>query len=190
MTEHLEIEYKNLLTKDEFILLKNYVNVAEQDFFCQTNEYFDTANFDLKKAGCALRIREKYGQLELTLKQPKEVGLLETNEFISERQRRLIIEQLEFPEGLIRKKLDAMQIPVHKIKHFGVLTTYRAEVSYLGGLLALDKSYYLNHEDFEVEYEVSDPKSRVYFNQLLDTLHIPIRQTKNKVERFFQELHK
>ena len=43
---HLEIEYKTLLTKDEFNRLNNqFSHVAPVK---QTNYYFDSENFDMK----------------------------------------------------------------------------------------------------------------------------------------------
>ena len=93
MSQHLEIEFKNILTKEEFIKLQKYFSVSDNDFFCQHNDYFDTENFALKQLGCALQIVEKNGNYELTLKEPWEVGLLETNEEIREEERKMLIEQ-------------------------------------------------------------------------------------------------
>ena len=54
----------------------------------------------------------------------------------------------------------------------------------------LDKSFYLNKEDFEVEYEVTDPKAYKHITRLLTSLNIPIRKTENKVQRFYNEWRK
>ena len=51
-------------------------------------------------------------------------------------------------------KLIQLQIQLDKITYFGTLTTYRKEFQYKDGLLVLDKSYYLNKHDYELEYEV------------------------------------
>lgn len=185
MENHLEIEFKNVLTKDEFIRLQQFLGVTENDFFLQVNDYFDTDDFALKKAGCALRIRTKEGHMELTLKEPNDAGLLETNEPISEVERDLLLEHKFFPKGAIEKKLKSMQISLEKISHFGTLTTSRAEIPFYEGLLVLDKSFYLNKEDFEVEYEVTDPKAYKHITRLLTSLNIPVRKTENKVQRFY-----
>lgn len=49
MENHLEIEFKNVLTKDEFIRLQQFLGITENDFFLQVNDYFDTDDFALKK---------------------------------------------------------------------------------------------------------------------------------------------
>lgn len=190
MCEQLEIEYKNLLTKAEFKKLQSFFSICNDEFLTQENDYFDTPEFALKKMGCALRIRYKSGTYEMTLKEPREVGLLETNEMIKERERILFLKENIFPSGSIKNKLKQLGIPVEKVVHFGTLKTLRAEIPYAGGLLVLDKSYYLNKEDFEVEYEVDDPKYVENFHKLLETLQIPQRKTDNKVQRFYKEMIK
>lgn len=59
MSETIEIEFKNLLTKVEYEKLLNAFNVKDEQIICQTNHYFDTPDFTLKDLGSALRIREK-----------------------------------------------------------------------------------------------------------------------------------
>ena len=80
MDQHIEIEYKNLLTKQDFERLVQFFKIESNQFFTQQNHYFDTTDFRLKKSGSALRIREKNETYELTLKQPAAEGKLETNQ--------------------------------------------------------------------------------------------------------------
>ena len=49
----------------------------------------------------------------------------------------------------------------------------------------------LKKEDYELEFEVSNrEKGEIYFTELLSTLKIPVRKTKNKVRRFYEEKYK
>ncbi len=80
MTQEIEIEFKNLLTKSEFLKLSEALCMKEHDFKQQVNHYFDTKDFSLKQKKSALRIREKDGAFVLTLKEPAAVGLLETHQ--------------------------------------------------------------------------------------------------------------
>lgn len=186
MSEQLEIEFKNIVTEEEFIKLLDYFSLTEEDFFSQENEYFDTEDFILKQLGCALRIRQKNGKYEFTLKEPQEIGLLETNEEISKVARKKLIEENQFPEGKIAEKLRKLNIPLEKVKYFGSLKTDRKELPYYDGILVLDKSYYLNIVDFELEYEVEDYETgKQHFISLLQTLQIPQRKTLNKIQRFY-----
>lgn len=191
MDKHIEIEFKNLLTKSEFDLLKSSLNFTEGDFQTQTNYYFDTANFQLKQQKSALRIREKNGQYELTLKQPHENDLLETNDILTKEAAEIAInaKNLNQPEFLHHELFFILKengISLEDITLFGSLKTLRAEKEYKGGLLVLDNSYYLNEEDFELEYEVSDrANGEVIFKELLAEYRIPMRETENKVKRLY-----
>lgn len=188
MSEHIEIEFKNLLTRNEFIKLTNYFSINKTDFFFQENYYFDTADFQLKKLESALRIRKKNDQYELTLKQPNDVGLLETNQVITEQEKKDLLKKRLFPTGEVAEKLIQMGIALDEIVYFGKLSTFRAEIPYCDGLLVFDKSYYFNKEDFELEYEVEHAeKGKEIFLNLLTQFQIPIRKTANKIQLFYHE---
>ena len=191
MSQNIEIEFKNIVTFDEFNKLKTFFQIVDSDFIIQENHYFDTPAFDLKKSGSALRIRNKNGKLEMTLKQPHPDGLLETNETLNQLEADQLLQNGEINQGPIRKLIEKMNINPELIQYFGSLRTNRAEKEYNGGLIVLDHSYYLNKEDFEIEYEVSNRKiGKKHFSELLEQLQIPIRVTENKIKRFYIEKYK
>ncbi|WAA08648.1 CYTH domain-containing protein [Fervidibacillus albus] len=186
--QHVEIEFKNLLTKQEFDRLKNHFSIQEIDFFCQVNNYFDTPDFLLKTNGMALRIRKKNNSFELTLKEPNEVGLLETNEPIAKEDVQAMLAGTSFFQGEIKTRLEQLNIRTDTIVHFGQLTTFRAEFPYRDGLAVLDKNLYFKMVDYELEYEVTDEKiGEKHFTDLLHTFQIPRRKTENKIVRFYKE---
>lgn len=59
MAQEIEIEFKNLLTKNEFEKLTQAYQLDNEDFVLQENHYFDTKSFALKHKGAALRIRKR-----------------------------------------------------------------------------------------------------------------------------------
>jgi uncharacterized protein YjbK len=188
MAETIEIEFKNLLTKVEYENLLKTFNVEDKDIVKQSNHYFDTPNFSLKDLGSALRIREKKNSFELTLKQPADVGLLETTQHLSSNEFEAAIKQQIFPEGIVQERLEQLDIAFTNIVYFGSLTTKRAEFPYKEGLLVLDHSFYLEKEDYEIEYEVEDFQTgQLVFQELLKQYDIPIRKTQNKIARFYQQ---
>lgn len=188
MSQNLEIEYKNLLTKEEYHRLINFFKIEEFQAKTQVNHYFDTASFHLKNLHCALRVREKNNHYEMTLKQPAKIGLLETNQLISESEAQNLLKFNILPAGTINEKLEPLGIQIKDIEYFGSLTTNRAEFSYKDGLIVLDHSTYLDVEDYEIEYEVTDPiRGRQIFDELLTELNIPLRKTDNKVKRFYSK---
>lgn len=191
VAQNIEIELKNMITQQEFHTLRSFFQLNDKDFFTQENHYFDTVDFALKKAGCALRIRKKNHTYEMTLKQPYGDGLLETNEQIDERSAEQIFKSGSILIEPIRSLLIEMNIDPDLIQYFGSLKTIRAEVEYKEGLIVLDHSYYLNKEDFELEYEVSNRQTGTeVLSALLKTLNIPFRKTENKIMRFYNQKYK
>ncbi|MBT2678232.1 CYTH domain-containing protein [Bacillus sp. ISL-35] len=186
MSQNIEIEFKNMLTEKEFNFLSSYFKLEQVHFKKQINHYFDTPSFTLKDKGSALRIREKGNEFELTLKQPAQQGLLETNQILTEGQANEALKTGKLPDGEVKGAVSYLMSDMDQLQYFGSLTTVRAEVEYKEGLLVLDHSYYLNTEDFELEYEVTDELEgfRNYSN-LLTELKIPVRQTDNKIKRFY-----
>lgn len=191
MSQNIEIEFKNLLTNEEFLLLKKHFNIEASKFKKQVNHYFDTPAFSLKDHGSALRIREKGNQFELTLKQPAEQGLLETTQTLSADQAEKILKSGKLLAGEVKDAIATLIQDADSLQYFGSLTTDRAEFEYMGGLLVLDHSYYLNKEDYEIEYEVTDEAGGfIIFSELLAELKIPARTTDNKIKRFYNQKSK
>jgi uncharacterized protein YjbK len=188
MKQELEIEFKNLLTKEEFETLKEAFNLSEDKFFYQENHYFDTQQFSLKEKGAALRIRVKNGKYTLTLKQPHKEGLLETHQLLTEKESRLLFEGKTTISGDIANLLKTLDTEPEEIQYFGTLSTYRAQFDYKGGILVLDHSHYLQTDDYEIEYETTDfALGKQVFEELLRSFHIPIRKTENKIKRFYEK---
>ena len=69
---HLEIEFKTLLTKEEYDSLRDFFK--EQPPIRQTNHYIDTPDQAIRNHQMALRIRTLADRAELTLKVPQEAG--------------------------------------------------------------------------------------------------------------------
>ncbi|RLQ97176.1 CYTH domain-containing protein [Falsibacillus albus] len=188
MSKEIEIEFKNMLTKDEFDKINNALSLTSDDFFQQENHYFDTDDFYLKENKSALRIRVKNGKYVLTLKEPAEVGLLETHQLLNAVQVDQVIHDLNFPRGEVTNRLHEMGTDIERLQLVGSLKTNRAELPFRGGLLVMDHSSYLNKEDFELEYEVSDfQNGEEIFLEFLSDLKIPRRNTENKIQRFYKE---
>lgn len=188
MSQNIEIEFKNLLTAEEFLMLQASFNIDPSQFKKQVNHYFDTPSFTLKNHGSALRIRKKGAEFEMTLKQPAAQGLLETNQFLSAKQAEEMLKSGILIDGVVKIEVLKMIGDSSSLLYFGSLTTERAEFAYKGGLLVLDHSYYLNTEDYELEYEVTNEAEGLRnFSALLAEMKIPVRKTENKIKRFFSQ---
>ncbi|BCB03052.1 CYTH domain-containing protein [Bacillus sp. KH172YL63] len=191
MAQEIEIEFKNLVTEEEFLLLTDHFHISEENFISQDNHYFDTVDFQLKNKHSALRIRQKDGTYTLTLKTPLKEDLLETHQPLSKEEAVSLLAGGTFPQGEVTEALQSMEINCDALELFGTLTTTRAEIDYKEGLLVFDKSSYLGKEDFELEYEAKERKSgEAAFRELLKQLNIPMRKTDNKIKRFYMEKFK
>ncbi|EAD5842295.1 TPA_asm: CYTH domain-containing protein [Listeria innocua] len=191
MVKELEIEFRNLLTKEEYDRLIEDFRIKEDDFFEQTNFYLDTADFGLKERNSALRIRKLETQYQLTLKTPEARGLMETTQILAADQATAITDGANIPVGPVRDTLKEIGINHEDLQVFGSLKTIRAEKDYKKGLLVFDKNFYGSISDFDLEYEVSDyDKGKEIFDKLLKEYQITNHPAENKVARFYNHVYK
>lgn len=187
MSQEIEIEFKNLLTEEEYNQVHHYLPFESVELFEQTNYYFESKDFKLKNQGAALRIRKKNQQWTLTLKQPHEEGLLETHDNLTEKEANLWIQNKMVAQPNTKKQLRELNIDVNELTYLGSLTTRRKEVEYDGTTVVLDHSLYYDQEDFELEVEApSKSKGTEVFQNILSDCNIPERETDNKIKRFYQ----
>lgn len=181
--KHLEIEYKTLLTKDEFNRLNSQFSHVTP--ITQTNYYFDSINFDMKANHMSLRIRTLPHHAELTLKIPKEVGNLEYNHTLSVPKAKEIVKTGKLPDVDFLTLIEDRGIRRSTLKNFGSLTTIRRETMTKIGLMALDSNQYADIKDYELELEVTDAEQgKKDFDQFLSDHAIDFKYAKSKVARF------
>lgn len=191
MTQEIEIEFKNMLNKEEY----NQLLIHFQDYpltqHIQTNYYFETKDFQLKQNQAALRIRQKNGMYQLTLKQPNPngPGLLETHCTLTDEEANSWISGTIIPKAQIKEALGEMNIDMLSLHYGGELETERTELPYQETTIVLDKSYYNDLIDYELELEATEEGHGLkIFHSLLSAHQIPKRKTLNKIERFYQTI--
>src|SRR5699024_12592300 len=96
--QQIEIERKTMLTEAEFELLLKKLPFESAPII-QTNYYFETEDLALKRNRSALRIRQKNNSYTLTLKEPHEEGVLETNEPLTEYGAKMCLHIMNIPKG-------------------------------------------------------------------------------------------
>lgn len=185
MSKEPEIEFKNLLTAEEYNQLLSEYDVNSDELFVQTNYYFDTIDKQLERKHSALRIRIFAESAELTLKTPYKSYLMETTDYlIIEEAYSLLKKETIKTDGSVAAALKEMSISPKAVKLIGSLKTTRFEHKTKQGLIVLDKSEYFGKVDYELEYEAEDvDEGKVFFNQFMERHSIPKRLTKNKVAR-------
>ncbi|MBY5034576.1 CYTH domain-containing protein [Streptococcus gallolyticus] len=179
---HLEIEYKTLLSHEEY--QKLLPEFAEIESVEQTNYYIDTPDFDMKANRCSLRIRTFSDAAELTLKIPQEIGNMEHNQDLKLQEAQRLITEFQLPKGPIKDLLTDKAIPLENLAVWGFLTTKRLEKMSDFGLMALDENTYLGQTDYELEVEVSDAEAgKIAFDKFLEHHHIQFKYASSKVAR-------
>lgn len=184
---HLEIEFKTLLTKDEYnrlaVLFSHVTPVT------QTNYYIDTKEGDMKRKKLSLRIRTLPSHGELTLKIPQEVGNMEYNVTMDCAEAKALTKSLTFPDCQIRSILLEKGVVLEDLTILGHLTTTRREYQTPIGLMALDVNVYADKKDYELELEVTDAdKGKEDFDNFLEENNIDFKYAKSKVARFVATL--
>lgn len=164
MNEHLEIEYKILITKEILLdLLKKYPDYKE---YTQRNDYF--LDESLSKRYYSLRIRTKNNQYEMTLKRPEGNARLETNINISKKEKTLLLNHQKINNEIVQILEDeGLDITSFDTSHY--LQTHRYDIQLDEGILSLDISTYNGITDYELEYEVDDEKNG--FERFLSIIH-------------------
>ncbi|GEN51347.1 CYTH domain-containing protein [Alkalibacterium pelagium] len=188
MEQELEIEFKNILTQQEYQQL--YTDFKQDKYveFSQRNVYFDTPSLDLKDRGCALRIRIKEDQAEMTLKTPFEGHHKELNLPLSLDDAHLMTIQgaFQIPEPVIEILESEDSLLSRSVIKLAELETSRLETMKDDTLVVLDKSTYSGKVDYELEVEAaSEEVGLKMFESILETYAIPKRKTENKIARAF-----
>ncbi|SDL97834.1 CYTH domain-containing protein [Sediminibacillus halophilus] len=189
MAQEIEIEFKNLLTKIEYDRLCEFLEVEEAGALSHTNHYFETPEFALKQHGAALRIREKNGQWQLTLKEPHPEGLLETHDTLTENEAASWINGDIIPKPQVAAQLNRLGIDFAELAYGGALTTQRIETEFKETIVVLDHSTYNGYNDYELEVEAQERQhGQQVFSELLDRLEISKKRTPNKIKRFYDSM--
>ena len=190
MSQQLEIEFKNMLTKEEYEQLLQHFGIVYETIALQENHYFDTPDYALKKRLSGLRIRIAGNKIECTIKERSgDNAHLETTDNLTIDQAQSMLSGGPFVARDVLKRLQAFHISPSDLAVFGSLSTKRVELEFKGGLLVLDHSFYLNQDDYEVEYETTNEhEGQQIFLKFLAEHGIATRPADKKIARFSKAL--
>lgn len=187
MAKQLEIEFKTLLTKEEYQMLIEQFSKYKGNY--QTNYYFDTPRFTLKATDIGLRVRVR-DYYEITLKRRKHYSIQETNNNISKEVFEEFLTTGVIPDEEINNEIGSI-IGNQKVVNFMSLTTYRVNVPYKKGLLAIDKCEYLGVIDYELEYEATSyEQGKREFVEIVNEFGIKYKKSEAKIKRAYAALRK
>jgi uncharacterized protein YjbK len=176
MKTNLEIEYKALLTEQEYKVVLSHFNPSTR--IDQTNYYYQS--YSVFNTKISARIRQINDNFELTFKIRQTKGKLEVNFDVPSNS----AEHFNLPE--VQQFLKAHHF-YRTWNYIGELHTLRYVVQDTYGELCIDHNTYLDQEDYELEYEVNtayNPLAYPRFIDILNQFSIKNEKAKAKFHRF------
>lgn len=179
MTKNIEIEFKTIVSKEQYENLLQTFHLRD-NVFKQVNYYFDTDSYQLNQQQIVLRIRKKSETYyKVTLKSQSDKGAFENHLLLTKNQAEEMIEH-----GFYTK--DYFDHIDYFVTFKVSLDNYRVSTPYLDGVLFLDRCEYCQTVDYEIEYEVNNHDEGLKtFQKFLNDHHIDYQPTKRKSERAF-----
>lgn len=181
MKHSLEIEQKFLISKKDYIYL---VDLLDWDrSLIQKNYYYDTQEFDLKKQGETLRVREINGIREIQYKTKN--TSTEKNTKIRE-EYTMICNNI--PYQILNKEFPLCKFDVIQL---GYLVTKRLIKIVNGIMICLDKNEYFDQIDYEleIEYEVDKYSDVIKIKEKLECLVNLVENSDGKYTRFIKKYY-
>ena len=151
-----EYEARVMVSEKEYLdLLRHYSKCrCPKRKIINTNTYFDYENLFLTKNHMVLRTRSiSENEYELTLKIKGEESDLELNHILSKEEYEKMREKIIIPQSNVLDKLKELKIDLSKLVLLTDLTTERMEIEYKKHTLVIDKNYFRNRVDYNVEVE-------------------------------------
>lgn len=166
----IEYEARTMIDENQYVnFLQNYSNAKNMRSFINTNEYFDTSELILLNNHTVLRKRSCNNSIELTLKIKRENGDLEITQEVKNNS-------LPLSTILSKKMIEELtkfNVDVNMLKKVGMLKTERTEIQFNDYLLVIDKNFYNNKVDYNIEIEsTSKEKANLYLNEILKQYNI------------------
>lgn len=180
----IEIEFKNLLTEEEYKKLYAAFNLANKEQIINKNFYYDDANESFKKANSALRIRYTNNKTEMTLKIKGATQNIEINVPLDESSPKEPTVLPTLPNEIM-SELERLNLKIKTPMLIQKIETQRYEVKTQDGLLVLDKTTFLKDiVDYELEFEATSfEKGKITFENLLTEFDITNKPAKPKIAR-------
>ena len=180
----IEIEFKNLLTKDQYASLFEKYDLKNSEEIINKNFYYDDADESFKKIGAALRIRYTNKKTEMTLKVKGNTQNVEINVPLDERYPKEPTVLPILPNEIIAE-LERMNVKIKTPMLIQKIETLRHEITLDEGLLVLDETTFINDVvDYELEFETKDYETGlIAFEKLLEKNNIDKNPAKPKIAR-------
>lgn len=152
MSKNIEIEVRANLDKEEYDKILSSFN--KDKTYTQTNYYIDNKSCSFSSEKYGLRIRNKNGNFELTLKEKSGDDYIEINQEITVKVKENMVNPGYFPSGEVKDYL--LKCNVTNIDDLYIvceLKTTRIDIKFNDTIISLDKNEYLGIIDYNIECE-------------------------------------
>lgn len=154
-----EYESRVMVSEEQYhqILSHYSKSHSKKEYSVNVNKYFDYDDLYLTLHNIVLRARSiDENNYELTLKIKGEKSDLELNHILNKEQYEEMKKKVTIPESPLLDKLNELNIDIDRLKMIVGLKTERLEIQYKNHLLVIDKNYFNNIVDYNVEVESYD----------------------------------
>ena len=179
MEQHLEIEYKTKIDRENHVTVYDYFPFSEPVF--QENVYYDTKNQDLYKKAIMCRTRKIKDVTVLTVKEPRDYGIMEYETTLhtpltEDENARSLFEEFGFN--------------INDLVEITFSNTVRYEYKDAYGTWCLDITQFKNHKDYELEYELyhDEDQAENHYYQTLKSIGIEYEAIEPKFVRALNSL--
>ena len=154
-----EFESRIMLTESEYFeIVSHFMRLhPNKHFLKNTNIYLDTDDLYLRKNHITFRIRIINDvNCELTIKIKESNGDDEINDTINLKEANMILSEFYFPSGNVKSYLLTLPYSLDSYKEIARLNNLRLEIEEEDHLLVIDKNFYNDITDYNLEIEAKD----------------------------------
>ncbi|MCR4879724.1 MAG: CYTH domain-containing protein [Bacilli bacterium] len=185
MSKNIEMEKRVMLSLAQYEELKKYAsNFSNRVESLLVNHYFDTDDLALRNNHLMLRIRNiNEKDYEVTLKVKGKNGDLEINKPVLKKEVDHLIKHFDFDNKAINKRI--LKVTDKEVKYLTSLKTERVEIQFEDYLFVLDKNYYSDVVDYNLEIEAhSIEDAKKYIKKYCDEFNMQYsKEYKSKSRR-------
>ena len=161
---NMEYEARAMVNENQYLqILAHFLKSKEnKKQFTNFNTYFDYEDLFLTNNHMVLRTRRiGDNEYELTLKIKGDKGDIEYNTSLTSNQYEEMKRSATIPDSIVKDKLLENNIDLDKLQYITDLKTDRLEVYSNNHIIVIDKNYYRNRVDYNVEVESNSKESAI-----------------------------
>ena len=161
---NMEYEARAMVSENQYLQILAHFLKSKEDKkqFTNFNTYFDCEDLFLTNNHMVLRTRRiGDNEYELTLKIKGDKGDIEYNTSLTSNQYEEMKRSATIPDSIVKDKLLENNIDLDKLQYITDLKTDRLEVYSNNHIIVIDKNYYRNRVDYNVEVESNSKESAI-----------------------------